>query len=216
MRIVERQLRRLIREELGRSDSHAIVVLGNTSAGPVYVVAYDKGELERAVERGDHTDPGDYSGVIAGLTLKRNDEYGECNGAWRVTTAASNERGWGTKVYLAAFEWLRNISSDRTGVSPSAEGMWKSLARKGIVEPEPFDNWKNPQTPPTSDDCKVFPSRDPVLNSSFRLNGSIPPEVSQLLEDGDEHLRYLGSTRPVAEKLLRIGIGNLFVNLYDN
>jgi hypothetical protein len=94
--------------------------------------------------------------------------------------------------------------------------MWKSLARKGIVEPVPFYNWKNPQTPPTSDDCKVFPSRDPVLNSSFRIAGSIPPEVSRLLDDGDEHLRSLGSMRSNAEKLLRAGIGNLFVNLYDN
>jgi hypothetical protein len=221
MRITEGQLRRIIREELEGSDDRAIVVLGSTFAGPVYVVAYDRRELERAIERERARnpiapDPGDYFGVIAGLTLKRNDEYGECNGAWRVTTAASNERGWGTKVYLAAFEWLRNISSDRTSVSTSAETLWKSLARKGIVEPEPFDDRKNPQTPPTSDDCKVFPSRDPVLNSSFRLKGSIPSEVSQLLDDGSEHLSSFGSMRPDAEKLLRVGIGNLFVNLYDN
>jgi len=220
MRITENQLRRIIREELDRSDGRAIVVIGSTFAGPVYVVAYDRWELERGVERERARnpiapDPGDYFGVIAGLTLKRNDEYGECNGAWRVTTAASNERGWGTKVYLAAFEWLRNISSDRTSVSTSAETLWKSLARKGIVEPEPFDDRKNPQTPPTSDDCKVFPSRDPVLNSSFRLKGSIPSEVSQLLDDGNEHLSSFGNMRPDAEKLLRIGIGKLFTNVYD-
>ena len=88
--------------------------------------------------------------------------------------------------------------------------------RTGIIEREPFDDWRDPKTPPTSDDCRVFPSRDPVLNSSFRINGSIPPEISQLLDDGNEHLSSFGSMRPDAEKLLRVGIGNLFVDLYDN
>ena len=179
------------------------------------VIAYDKEALEGAAVRGRRGGFDDYFGVIAGLTLKRSDEYGDCNGAWQVSTAVSIKKGWGTKVYLAAFEWLRNISSDRESVSSSAEGMWKSLARKGILEPEPFDNWKDPQTPPTSDDCKVFPSRDPALTSSFNLKGSVPPEVLQLLDAGDEHLRSLGSSGSNAMRLLRVGIGNLFENVYD-
>ena len=214
MRLTEGQLRRIIKEEL-ESDRYAIVVIGNTSTGPVEVIAYDKEALEGAAVRGRRGGFNDYFGVIAGLTLKRSDEYGDCNGAWQVSTAVSIKKGWGTKVYLAAFEWLRNISSDRESVSSSAEGVWKSLARKGILEPEPFDNWKDPQTPPTSDDCKVFPSRDPALNSSFKLNGSIPPEILQLLDAGDEHLRSLGSSGSNAMRLLRVGIGNLFENVYD-
>ena len=214
MRITESQLRRIIKEEL-ESDRYAIVVIGNTSTGPVEVIAYDKEALEGAAVRGRRGGFGDYFGVIAGLTLKRSDEYGDCNGAWQVSTAVSIKKGWGTKVYLAAFEWLRNISSDRESVSSSAEGMWKSLARKGILEPEPFDNWNDPQTPPTSDDCKVFPSRNPALNSSFNLKGSVPPEVLQLLDAGDEHLRSLGASGPKAMRLLRVGIGNLFENVYD-
>ena len=47
MRITESQLRRIIKEEL-ESDRYAIVVIGNTSTGPVEVIAYDKEELERA------------------------------------------------------------------------------------------------------------------------------------------------------------------------
>ena len=214
MRITEMQLRQIIRAEL-ESDRYAIVVIGNTSTGPVEVIAYDKEALEGAAVRGRRGGFDDYFGVIAGLTLKRSDEYGDCNGAWQVSTAVSIKKGWGTKVYLAAFEWLRNISSDRENVSSSAEGMWKSLARKGILEPEPFDNWNDPQTPPTSDDCKVFPSRNPALNSSFNLKGSVPPEVLQLLDAGDEHLRSLGSSGSNAMRLLRVGIGNLFENVYD-
>ena len=214
MRITESQLRRIIKEAL-ESDRYAIVVIGNTSTGPVEVIAYDKEALEGAAVRGRRGGFDDYFGVIAGLTLKRSDEYGDCNGAWQVSTAVSIKKGWGTKVYLAAFEWLRNISSDRENVSSSAEGMWKSLARKGILEPEPFDNWNDPQTPPTSDDCKVFPSRNPALNSSFNLKGSVPPEVLQLLDAGDEHLRSLGSLGSNAMRLLRVGIGNLFENVYD-
>ncbi len=214
---------RIIEEELDRFDDRAIVVLGSTFAGPVYVVAYDKRELESSLD--DRRDPWEryearntpnYSGVIAGLTLKRTNEYGECNGAWQVSTAASNEKGWGSKVYLAAFEWLRNISSDRVSVSPSAEGMWKSLVRKGVIEPEPFDDWKNPQTPPTSDDCKVFPRRDPVLNASYRLIGSIPADVSELLRAGEDHMKSLGDMSSTAENSLKAGLGDLFVNLYDN
>ena len=214
MKLTEGQLRRIIKEEL-ESDRYAIVVIGNTSTGPVEVIAYDKEELEAAADTDEEGGFDDYFGVIAGLTLKRSEEYGDCNGAWQVSTAASSKKGWGTKVYLAAFEWLRNISSDRESVSSSAEGMWKSLARNGIVEPEPFDNWKDPQTPPTSDDCKVFPSRDPALNSSFKLKGSVPPEVLQLLDAGDEHLRSLGASGSKAMRLLRVGIGNLFENVYD-
>jgi hypothetical protein len=51
MRITEGQLRRIIREEL-ESDRYAIVVLGNTSTGPVEVIAYDKQELEGAADEG--------------------------------------------------------------------------------------------------------------------------------------------------------------------
>jgi hypothetical protein len=96
--------------------------------------------------------------------------------------------------------------------------MWKSLARRGIIEPEPFDDYKDPKTPPTSDDCRVFKLRDPVLNSSFRLVGSIPSEVSQLIEAGEEHLRDFSrsGTKNLASMALRTGLGDLFVNLYDN
>ena len=215
MRITEEKLRRIIREELSatRSDS-AIVVLGNTSVGPVYVLAYEIEKLESNLQS-----PGDESsrnGVIAGLTLRKNGEYGECNGSWQVTASASGEKGWGTRVYLAALGFLRNISSDRFSVTPAAEGMWKRLSRYGFVEREEFDNIRNPRTPPTSDDCRVFPARDPVLNSSWRITGEIPSDVKDLMDAGDSHLRRLDffMNRRQAEDLLRNGFNDLFITKY--
>ncbi len=221
MRVTEAHLRQIIREVL-ESDQYAIVALGDMSMGPVYIVAYNKDILERKL-RGEnswgHRESGvkDYSGVLAGLTLNKTDIHGECNDAWQVSTAVSRERGWGTKVYLAAFELLRSISPNRYSVSASAEGMWKSLTRRGIVEPEPFDDFEDPKTPPTSDDCKVFKLSDPVLNSSFRLVGSIPADVSQLLEDGEEHLRDLSrsGTKHFASMILTGGLDNLFDDIYE-
>ena len=49
MKLTEGQLRRIIKEEL-ESDRYAIVVIGNTSTGPVEVIANDKEELEAAAD----------------------------------------------------------------------------------------------------------------------------------------------------------------------
>ena len=216
MRITESQLRRIIREALS-SDKVAIATLGNTSTGPVYVVAYRPDELEAVLNVED--DEGvQYNGVIAGVGFRKGGgRFGECNGAWHVASAASSERGRGTQVYLAALDFLRNISSDRFSVTAEAEGMWRKLARYDFVEREKFDDIKNPKTPPTSDDCRVFPARDPALNSSWRIKGEIPSDVKDLVDLGDRHLRELdtfGGQRQEAERLLGLGFGELFQHLY--
>lgn len=221
MRITESQLRRIIHEEIEPDhNDRVIVALGNTSAGPVYVIAYDPSELERDIDRareGADFDNNEYHGIVAGVSFKRSGEYGECNGSWHVTSSVSQEKGWGTRVYLAALDFLRNISSDRVSVTPSAEAMWKKLARYGFVEREEFDNIKSPRTPPESDDCRVFPTRDQALNSSWRITGGIPSDVKSLVDGGEYHFRELGreGKRQEAENLLRHGFGNLFVNVYD-
>ena len=220
MRITESQLRRIIREALS-SDKVAIATLGNTSTGPVYVVAYRPDELE-AVLNGEDDEGVQYNGVIAGVGFRKGGgahikRVGECNGAWHVASAASRERGRGTQVYLAALDFLRNISSDRFSVTPEAEGMWRKLARYNFVEREEFDDIKNPKTPPTSDDCRVFPARDPALNSSWRITGEIPSDVKDLVDLGYRHLHELdtfGGQRQEAEQLLGLGFGELFQQLY--
>ncbi len=224
MRITEAQLRTIIRTELIResfTNKVAIATLGNTSTGPVYVVAYKPEELE-AVLNGEDDEGVQYNGVIAGVGFRKGGgahikRVGECNGAWHVASAASRERGRGTQVYLAALDFLRNISSDRFSVTPEAEGMWRKLARYNFVEREEFDDIKNPKTPPTSDDCRVFPARDPALNSSWRITGEIPSDVKDLVDLGYRHLYELdtfGGQRQEAEQLLGLGFGELFQHLY--
>lgn len=220
MRISEGQLRRIIREELSRNDI-AIAVLGYASSESVYVIAYKIDELESSVrnlQREGDFERESYNGVIAGVVLKKSGEHGECNGSWHVSSAASSEKGWGTRVYLAAIDFLRNISSDRFSVTPAAEGMWKKLSRFDFVEREEFDDIKAPKTPPTSDDCRLFPARDPALNSSWRIKGEIPSDIRDLVDRGDDHLRALGRSgaRQEADQLLRNGFGSLFVHMYDD
>ena len=224
MRITEGKLRQIIRTELIResfTNKVAIATLGNTSTGPVYVVAYRPDELEAILQSEESDDEQrSYNSVVAGVSFNKSGigyEAGECNDAWRVWLAASNERGRGTQVYLAALDSLRNSTSDRFGVSPAAERMWKKLARYDFVEREEFDDINNPKTPPTSDDCHVFPRRDPALNSSWRIKGDIPPEVKRLVDLGNRHLLELGKAgqRQKAEYLLTEGFHVLFQDLYD-
>lgn len=212
MRVTEAQLRQLIREELS-SGERAIVYLGEVGTGPTYIIAYDIDELERSVK--DERVP--YNGVVAGLYVKPAGDDGPCNATWHVATAASNEKGWGTRVYLAAFDLVRRLSPDRWGVSKAAEATWKSLARRFNLEMEPFDDKKNPQTPPPDDDCKIFVSRDPAVNASYRLSGGVPTEIHDLIARGDDHLRELRGRgeRETAENLLRLGFTDLFRNVYD-
>lgn len=211
MRITEGQLRRIIREELS-TGGDAIAVLGHTSSGTVHVIAYEIDRLEAKLR-----DPQAPDGVIAGVVLKKDGENGECNGSWQVSTAASNEKGWGTRVYLAALDFLRNISSDRFAVTRAAEGIWKKMASFGFVEREEFDDIRSPKTPPTSDDCRLFPAR-PALNASWRITGEIPSDILDLVDRGDDHLRALGrkGLREDATQLLRNGYGTLFIRRYED
>lgn len=218
MRITESQLRRIIREELESEQQAIIFIPPGSQSGVAKIIAYDMGKLEAALTRVDHMGyENEYHGVIAGVYLEQYRETGECNDAWQVKFSVSSRSGWGTKVYLTALDKLGSISSDRTGVTAAAEGLWKRLARMGIVEREPFDDWRDPKTPPTRDDCRVMPARDPVLNSSWRLVGEIPGDVRKLLARGEEHMDELGSVgkRQKALKLLDEAFNFLFSSNYD-
>ena len=217
----ESKLRQLIKEAITTADSRrAIAIFRMSSIGGICVIAYDIDELE-SIARGTYSHPlGDYNGVIAGVVLSDGKGHrqfeganvGECHGSFQVQRAASNEKGWGIKVYLAALDYLEVIASDRFSVTPAAEGVWKKLANYGFVEQEPFDDIRDPQTPPTRDDCQMHTGRDPALNSAWRITGPIPADVKSLMAVGEEHRDELEQARlySIAVRCLCSGFKKLF------
>jgi len=229
MRITESRLRQLIREDLnGGSDLVGIAAFSDARTEEACFIAYKIAELEAVVQDPNvvvEGSPGEYYGVIAGVILsppnaraREGHDRGPCNGSWTVDVSASSQKGWGTKVYLAALDHLKIISSDRSSVSPSAEAMWKKLARYGFVEQGQFDDIVDPQTPPKSDDCQVFKARDPALNSSWKLIGVIPADIKSLMSGGEDHLHMLKQKglREKAEIALYVGFSSLFDDSYDD
>ena len=224
MRIIERQLRQLIREELDAgSERKAIAVFDNTNTLSTCCIAYEIDALEDSIQDSNLA-AGErirdyWYGVIAGVDLSESAPWlaGHCNGAWHVKLSASSQKGWGTKVYLAALDHLKIISSDRWSVSPPAEAMWKKLARYGFVKQEQFDDIINPQTPPKDDDCQVFKKRDPALDSSWKLTGAIPADIKSLVAAGNDHLRVLEQKglREKAERALYTGFTKIFEERYE-
>jgi len=228
MRITEARLRRIIREDLnGGSDLVGIAAFSDARTEEACFIAYKIAELEAVVQDPNvvvEGSPGEYYGVIAGVILsppnaraQQSRDRGPCNGSWTVDVSASSQKGWGTKVYLAALDHLKIISSDRSSVSPSAEAMWKKLARYGFVEQGQFDDIIDPQTLPKSDDCQVFKKRDPALNSSWKLTGAIPADVKSLMAAGDDHLHELEQKglRDKAERALYAGFSIMFEEKYE-
>ena len=223
MLITEGKLRLIIREELSASVKQtAIAVFDNPQTHSTCCIAYEIDALEASIQ--DSNVDGErirdeWYGVIAGISLGASAPWinGHCNGAWSVKMSASSQKGWGTKVYLAALDHLKIISSDRWSVSPPAEAMWKKLARFGFVEQEQFDDIIDPQTPPKSDDCQVFKKRDRALDSSWKLTGAIPADVKSLMAAGDDHLHALEQKglRDKAERALYAGFSNIFDERYE-
>jgi hypothetical protein len=204
--------RRLV-VEAAEGDDMAIYVLGGKDNG--VVVAYRMGELEAALEgEGQHP----YAGVEAGGMAGKQFRLGPCNDSAVVGKSASNVKGWGTRVYLAAMEHFGSLAPDRSSVSPSAVGMWKSLKKNGWVKGDEFDDIEDAWTPPEEDDCKVHPQADKAfLNYSYRLAKALPSDVSAAMERGQRHMEELKG-KGVGDKAmarLKSGFLSLFTNKYD-
>lgn len=91
-----------------------------------------------------------------------------CNDAWEVKFSAGP--GYGKFLYGAAFEASPSgfIMPDRGQVSASAMDGWTRAARRSR-EMLPLDDYKDPRTPPKSDDCKVY--GDEVLDAAYSAEG---------------------------------------------
>jgi len=228
MRITEMRLRQVIREELIRevlaSDTPdlrgpAISVIPWGSR--TFVIAYDSelllSRMHELDEMGINTpsqyvtswfapdfsrDPEMiYSGVAVTATLAD----GPCNGAMHVVGSASRVRGggWGTAVYMAALEQFGELGPDRHSISPSAEGLWKSLDRREEVGRHPYDDIKDPRTPDPNDDCDVRRGRSVQVNSSYRLlDEPALAGLSEMRALGDAVQASLGDRWILAEQML--------------
>ena len=158
--------------------------------------------------------------VISGVQWgKPNGEGGPCNYAYVVRRSATAFKDWGRKAYLAALAAAGEMGPDRDIVKPGAIKAWQRIIDAGYVEAHPYDDIKNPQTPPLEDDCDLHPDM-PILNASYNLKGSIPSDISEMQERGRRHFEILethGGKEVVdmARKLIGIEYDTIFRKKYE-
>jgi hypothetical protein len=125
--------------------------------------------------------------IIGTIVTKKLDKAWE---AHEVQTSAA-EKGYGPLMYDLALSQCETITSDRSSVSSQAEGIWAYyfLKRKD-VEKLPFDDIKNPKTPPIEDDAKLHSQFKAPLNYAYRVKNPIY-NVSMLDQKSNQALQKL-------------------------
>lgn len=109
---------------------------------------------------------------------------GRCNDAWEVSIAAGPR--YGHVLYQVAFGLAahngKSLTSDRGGSSSAAQTRWgKEVPGRNKT---PFDDLKDPKTPPPEDDCKL--QTNPILNFSY---GALPDDEATWARLRDNHLK---------------------------
>jgi hypothetical protein len=159
--------------------------------------------------------------VVSGVQWgKPNGEGGPCNHAYVVRRSVTAFKGWGRKAYLAALADAGELGPDRDIVYPGAVKAWQRIVDAGYVEGHPYDDFKNPQTPPPEDDCDLHPGK-PVLNASYELKGSTPSDILAMQERGRRHFEMLekhGGKEIVdmARKVIGIEYDTIFRQKYES
>lgn len=159
--------------------------------------------------------------VISGVQWgKPNGEGGPCNYAYVVRRSVTEFKDWGRKAYLAALAAAGELGPDRDIVKPGAIKAWQRIVDAGYVDAHPYDDVKNPQTPPPEDDCDLHPDM-PILNASYNLKGSIPSDILAMQERGMRHFEILekhGGKEIVdmARKVIGIEYDTIFRKKYED
>lgn len=179
--MAERDLRRLVRSLLeaaiaGKAAAGlGLALLRSNKGSGVEYVLYDPVkfyELTRDVPK-DMLETIDPDEVIYGY-LDVRPHKGDCWNAAEIKFAAARQ-GYGPLMYELAMSDFGKIMSDHgAGSSASARGVWQKYANRSDVEALPFDDIKNPKTPPKQDDCKLIPDFDgsnAYLNAAYAGNG---------------------------------------------
>jgi hypothetical protein len=173
----ERDLRLLVRRLLeaaikGKVAASQGLALLRSSKGPgVEYILYNPAkfyELAQGVPK-DRLESIDPSEMIYGYLDVRSHKD-ECWNAAEIKFSAAR-KGFGPLMYELAMSDFGKIMSDHgSGSSPSARAVWQKYANRSDVETLPFDDVKNPKTPPKVDDCKIIPELDgknSYLNAAY-------------------------------------------------
>jgi hypothetical protein len=179
----ERDLRRLVRSLLEAA------VAGKTAAGQglallrkqnshgIEYILYDPETFARLTNGvpGDELTGLDPTDVIVGY-LDVRPHKGDCWDAAEIKFSAA-QKGYGPLMYELAMSDFGKIMSDHgAGSSGSARGVWQKYDQRADVKKLPFDDVKNPKTPPKKDDCKMIPDVDGdvvYLNQAYAGKGDV-------------------------------------------
>lgn len=116
---------------------------------------------------------GDITKVIYGY-LDVKPHKGDCWNAGEIKFSAA-QKGYGPLMYeLAMSDFENGLFPDRLSTSDAARNVWKKYAQRSDVAKKPFDDAKNPKTPPKADDCKMIPDFDgeeAYLNQAYMGHG---------------------------------------------
>ena len=166
MRITEGQLRRVIREELISEapatpdtvpDDVMFRLWVTGRGGGISVTAFKNGRMFGQVD-----------------AYRYEDQETPCLGAYEVTSAKSEIKGFGPLMYDILMEMATylggpksGLMSDRWSVTPYALNVWQKYqdersADGGDVKRIQLDNPKNERTPEIEDNCNVILSVDAV------------------------------------------------------
>jgi hypothetical protein len=137
--------------------------------------------------------------------------------AWEVQMSAAR-KGYGPLMYDIAMSACGRITSDRRSISKSAESVWAYYHdRRSDVKKLPFDDRKNPRTPPKIDDAELYGNEVGQSPLDYTYEGA-SIDTSSALHRGDEVIESIAkefkiSKRSLDDLILRSG-HNLFGEMY--
>lgn len=168
---------RLLKESLESNTDLAVLVYTLSDKKPIAVL-YNPADLLDNLD--DVLDPDqrtrifeDYgvADIIKGVVSVRpiHKVHGHCHGSWQINYIAGP--GQGKILYPIAHALCPNglLTPDRKDVSSWASDSWEKSLKLGRNR-LPFDDIKNPETPPIEDDCRIDYERS-HLNWAYEMAG---------------------------------------------
>jgi hypothetical protein len=152
--------------------------------------------------------------VVGMIDLVRH--HNELWNAWEVRASAAR-KGYGPLMYDIAMSECGCITSDRRNVSDSAERVWSHyFNRRPDVSHLPFDDIKNPQTPPVVDDARLhgMEAGQSPLDYAYEYEGA-SLDTSAAFARGDEAIKSIAKEFGIPDASLMglvLRSGNGFFN----